>query len=144
MAELGSFDLETVLREQLKDKLAPGVCMHLADERYWLTPLHDVVDLLNRERIDQREFRDEVRDCDDFALILHARMVESQQINTKRKLPHAFGQVWGMAGGQFGHAINIMVNSDGAVRFIEPQFAPDESVMTVAECDLTAIWMIRI
>lgn len=143
MPESNAFDLETTLREQLKDHMAPGCCLHIADREFWWTPLHDVVDLLNRERIDKLEFHDEKRDCDDFALLLHAAMVRSQRGNPGRRLPHAFGQVWGMQDGVDAHAINIMVNSDGAVRFIEPQARPDEAVKTVAESGLTHIWMIR-
>lgn len=140
---LDAFAVETELRDQLRGLLAPGVCLHLADSSYWLTPLKDVVDLLKRERIDRRTYRPEVRDCDDFALVLHARMVESQQGNPKRDQPHCFGQVWGMVGSDYAHAINIMLNSDGAVRFVEPQSAPADAVTTATSPPLSSIYMIR-
>jgi hypothetical protein len=142
---LTSFDVETQLREQLKGRLSrfPPVQFHLADEEYWLTPLKDVTDLLERERVDLLEYRGDVHDCDDFAHVLATRMIESQWQNRKRLHPHCFGEVWGVAPGG-GHAINIMINDDGAVRFVEPQAEADRAVMTVDECDLTEIWMIRI
>jgi len=146
---LGDFDLETALRKQLDGKLrctAGDECrIYLADEHYWLTPLKDVVDHIVRSKIYDINYRDEVMDCDDFATLLEARFIESQWINQKRQLPHAFGVVWGIAPGG-GHAINIMLNSDGAVRFVEPQLPADAdgAIMTVDTCDLSDIWMIRI
>lgn len=144
---LSDFDLETVLRTQLDGKLRTTMgdeCqLHLADERYWLTPLKDVMDHIERSKVFELSYSDEVFDCDDFATLLHARMIESHWINGKRMLPHAFGEVWGVTP-EGGHAINIMVNSDGAVRFVEPQATLDECVMTVDECPLFDIWMIKI
>lgn len=139
-----AFSVETELREQLRGRLAPDARIYLADEYYWLTPLHDVINLLVRERLDKLVYRPRVRDCDDYALVLHARMVESQRGNQKRNEPHCFGQVWGMVGATYGHAINIMINSDGAVRFVEPQNSPSKAVFVVDDCPLTSIWWIRI
>jgi len=138
---LNSFDVETVLRTQLKDKLGLASQIHLADEEYWLTPLHDVIDLIEREKIFNLAYRDDVHDCDDFAHNLADAMIRSQWKNQKRLKPHAFGEVWGLVP-EGGHAINIMINDDGAVRFVEPQ--RDNGIMTVAECDMSEIWMIRI
>jgi hypothetical protein len=142
-AILDSFDVETQLRDQLKGQLGMASQIHLADEKYWLPPLHDVTDLIEREGIFELAYRAEVNDCDDFAHMLADAMIRSQWQNQKRKLPHAFGEVWGRVPGG-GHAINIMVNEDGAVRFVEPQATLSNAVMTVAECDMDQIWMIRI
>jgi len=141
--EMDSFDLETQIRAQLRDRMGLASQVHIADERYWLTPLHDVTDLIKREKIFEMAYRAEVNDCDDFAHMLADAMIRSQWQNQKRKLPHAFGEVWGRVPGG-GHAINLMVNADGAVRFVEPQAGLPGGVMTVAECDMTEIWMIRI
>ena len=141
---LDAFAVETELREQLKELLSKGAQLYLPDETYWCPPLKDVTDLLARERIDLRDYRPEVRDCDDFALVLHAAMVESQQGNPARKYPHAFGQVWGMVGADYAHAINIVLCQDGGVRFIEPQMQPGFAVTTVVDCPLTSIFWIRL
>lgn len=144
---LESFDLETVLRTQLDGRLKTTMgdeCrIYLADEHYWLTPLHDVVDHIKRSKIYEIKYRSEIMDCDDFAQLLAAEFIKSQWINRKRATPHAFGQVWGEVPGG-GHAINIMVNEDGAVRFVEPQSEADDAIMTVEECELKNIWMILI
>ena len=141
-AELDSFGIETQLREQLKDRLGLASQIHLADEQYWLTPLHDVTDLIERECIYDLAYRDEVNDCDDFAHMLADAMIRSQWQNQKRQLPHAFGEVWGRVPAG-GHALNIMINSDGAVRFVEPQAELPGAVMTPAECDMSEIWMVK-
>ena len=143
---LNSFDVETQLRDKLKDRLSIASQLHLADEEYWLTPLKDVYDLIMREKIFEMAYRAEVNDCDDFAHMLHDAMIRSQWQNMKRLHPHCFGEVWGRSGREGGgHAINIMINEDGAVRFVEPQAHPDKGgIMTIEECDLTDIWMIRI
>lgn len=143
---LSAFDLETALRDQLEGRLSTTLgdeCrILLADESYWLTPIKDVVDHLERSKIYEISYESEILDCDDFAILLAAEFIKSQWINRRRKTPHAFGQVWGVTP-EGGHAINIMVNQDGAVRFVEPQAEPSDSIMTVEECDLTDIRMIR-
>lgn len=144
---LESFDLETTLRTQLDGRLSTTMgdeCrIYLADERYWLTPLHDVVDHIKRSKIHDIAYKSEIMDCDDFAQLLAAEFIKSQWLNRKRMTPHAFGQVWGRVP-EGGHAINIMVNEDGAVRFVEPQAEAGRAVMTVEECGLHDIWMILI
>ncbi len=138
---VSAWDLETSLRSQLRGRFTVASQLHLADETYWATPLHDVADLIKREKIYDLAYRDEVHDCDDFAHNLSDAMIRSQWKNMKRRRPHAFGEIWGRTPGG-GHAINIMCNSDGAIRLVEPQRNP--GIMTVDECDLSEIWMIRI
>lgn len=137
---VSAWDLETAIREQLQGRVVAASQIHIADEPYWATPLHDVADLIAREKIYELTYMDEVFDCDDFAHHLHNKMIMSCWKNRKRRRPHAFGEVWGRVPGG-GHAINIMLNSDGAIRFIEPQLNP--GIMTVDECEMDQIWMIR-
>ena len=136
-----AWDLETALRIQLKGRFTLGSQMHLADETYWANPLHDVVDLIEREKVYDLTYQEDVWDCDDFAHHLHDLMNMSCWKNQKRRKPHAFGEIWGRTP-QGGHAINIMLNSDGAIRLVEPQLDP--GIMTPRECGISEIWMIRI
>lgn len=138
---VSAWDLETTLRAQLRGRFTIASQLHLADEEYWATPLHDVVDLIEREKVYDLSYREEVFDCDNFAHTLSDRMNLSSLKNRPRYKQHAFGEVWGVVPGG-AHAICIMLNSDGAVRFVEPQLNP--GIMTAAECEISEIWMIRI
>ena len=144
MAEISAFDLETQLRDQLGDRLAKDANIYLADSKYYLTPLADMVRLIKSERLDKVVYREEVMDCDDFAVLMYAAAKRSSFKNQKRRLPHTVGLVWGIADGEGAHALNIMMNNDGAIRIVEPQAEPDESVMTVKDSGITGIWMIMI
>ena len=138
---VSAWDLETALRDQLKGRFRVASQLHMADKEYWATPLHDVVDLIKREKIYDLAYLDEVHDCDDFAHNLSDAMIRSCWKNRRRVRPHAFGEIWGRVPGG-GHAINVMLNSDGAVRLVEPQ--RNTGIMTPDECDISEIWMIRI
>lgn len=131
------------IRRQLKRRLTPKACFHMVDESYWLTPFNEVVSIIKREKVYERQYRPRIRDCDDFAAILYVRMIESQQNNSVRNEPHAFGEVHGILPSGERHAMNIMLNSDGVVRIVEPQEPPATAIKTIAESGLTDIWFIR-
>ena len=141
------WDLETTIRKQLEDRLSRTLGdefrLYLGDENFWLTPLHDVVDLMNRQQRWKLQYKPNTFDCDKFASVLRADMCLSTFGNPKREFHHAFGEVWGIVPGG-AHAINVMVNSDGALRFVEPQLPPAEAIKPVDEYDLRGIWFMRI
>lgn len=133
--------VESILRKQLKGRLSPTFAVYTGDEKYVLAPVKSILAIVRREKVYKRTYRDDRYDCDNFAMSLHARVMESE--TPRRKHEFAFGQVWGMEDGLFAHAVNIMVNADGQVRFLEPQVSPDQAIKTVSEYPMNGIWYVH-
>ena len=117
------------LSRQLKS-IWPSMQVILADREYWLPAENKVKKLVWDSYIDQYKYEIESFDCDDYALVLHAfvvqeryRLAKAKKISKDEWLPWAFGEAWGTRfdGVDTDHAINICVTSDKGVILIEPQ-----------------------
>jgi hypothetical protein len=100
----------------------------MPDEFYWLPKKKEVRKYLKESAFEKYKWQRSIFDCDDFALVLHAYIVEERyknlnKIPEKERFAWAFGQVWGVrfAGKDLEHAINICVTRDKGVQLIEPQ-----------------------
>jgi len=103
---------------------------YLGDSNYWLPSLREVEDLLLKSWVDQYKWMNEIFDCDDFALIVHAWVVQErykrrQEEGEKEELkyPWAFGEAWGskLKGEYTSHAINVVITRDKGIYLAEPQ-----------------------
>ena len=114
----------------LVDGLPGPTNLAIPDNTYWLPSKRDLEWLVVDTFMEKYRYKAEVFDCDDFALVLHAFVVQNRYIEIEqRKLskdewfPWAFGQVWGtkFRGKPTGHAINICLTRDEGVILLEPQ-----------------------
>ncbi|UCE60677.1 MAG: lectin MOA-related protein [Phycisphaerales bacterium] len=108
-----------IVATRLGRKLALNFGMYVADGKYFCTPLSEARDIIRRSAVDRKRWVSERFDCDDFAHVLKAHFAEAAYKNGNRRASHCFGIVWGSLPGP--HAINWMINSDGVLRFVEPQ-----------------------
>lgn len=114
-----SADLRTLIAQQLGNKLASNLSLHLADNEYYCPPLANAKEIISNSEVDRNTWVEEKFDCDDFAHVLKAHFAEAAYQNGERRKPHCFGIVWGLL--PDNHAINWMVNDDLKLRFVEPQ-----------------------
>ena len=87
----------------------------LRDEAYELPSLEQVKEFLKRSKVNEYHFVDEVFDCDDFALQLHAEV--------KREFHWAFGEAFGdrFNGEEKLHNSNIFMADNYEIYLVEPQ-----------------------
>jgi len=116
---LTSSDLRRKVTLALSGKLRHDFNFHIPDSEYYLTPMEDVKRLVERDKIDRREYASEVGDCDDFAFLLKAAFIRHAWDEGKRRAPHSVGIIWGML--PHGHAINWVLTRQEGLYFIEPQ-----------------------
>jgi hypothetical protein len=123
------FDLIDELKKHW-GKLTEKNDIMVADKYYWAPSYDSLQDLVWRTYIDRYKYIKDAYDCDDFALSLHAFVVQTRYEEIyKRKVPKeewypwAFGQIWGykFRGVKGMHAINICLTSDRGLVLIEPQ-----------------------
>jgi len=112
-------ELRRIIADQLGPKLNRSIGLYIADSEYFCTPEEDAREIIAQSTLDRKTWVEERFDCDDFAHVLKAHFAEAAYKDGKRRAAHCFGVVWGMLPGP--HAINWMVNSDGVLRFVEPQ-----------------------
>ena len=102
----------------------------IPDNTYWLPTKRDLEWRVVDTFMDQYRYKAESFDCDDFALVLHAFVVQERYVQIERRelskdewFPWAFGQVWGtrFRGQPMGHAINVCLTSDDGIILLEPQ-----------------------
>ena len=93
-------------------------CLQIADAYYVLPTRNELEKLLFDSSITSKQYKKEVRDCDDFALLLHADVILSRYCE---ELPWAFGQIWYQDKKIGGHAINLCITYDNGMLLIEPQ-----------------------
>ena len=101
-----------------------------SDDTYWMPTFRDLEWLMVDTYFNEYGYVGELFDCDDFALCLHAFVVQERykqmmekKLSKEERLPWSFGQAWmrkyrGIVG---GHAINICITRDKRIIFIEPQ-----------------------
>jgi len=106
----------------LVDGLPGSTNIAMPDTEYWCPTLKELEELINKCPVDQYKAKRGILDCDDYALLLHAWIIQ-ETYNLGYELPWALGEVWGtmFKGRQTGHAINACITSDAGLVFIEPQ-----------------------
>lgn len=92
----------------------------MVDEKYILPSFNDLLGMVSRSKVKNNKYKGESFDCDDFALLFHAYIIEQ---NIKKDSPLAIGQFLGskVRGKKIYHAVNIAITSDKGVILIEPQ-----------------------
>ncbi len=114
-----SNEVRQLVAKQLGNKLSRNFGLYVADSQYYCTPLTDSEEIIRASAVDRKTWVRDRFDCDDFAHVLKAHFAEAAYKDGTRRASHCFGIVWGSLPGP--HAINWMINSDGKLRFIEPQ-----------------------
>ena len=99
----------TTLKHVLMDRF-PHADIFLSDTVYRLCDTADMEEFLAEDRTDVYKYRKESYDCDDFAYRLMG------QLSVPGWADLAFGIVW-----TDQHALNVFVDEDKEVWFIEPQ-----------------------
>ena len=99
------------------------------DRRLTLVPFSEIKDLLQNSAIRNEIFKEELFDCDDFALVTNA-MVKLETAKLKLKYPWAFGEAAMIQTDLIIHNQNILITDDLRVKLYEPQtgefFEPGE------------------
>jgi len=116
---LSNSEVREKITNQLQGKLIGLAALKLPDTIYYCPTLEYTKEILSRSIADTREYVAEWGDCDDFAIMLKADFILDAYRDGKRRAPHCMGAVWGLLPGP--HALNWVINSDGVLRFIEPQ-----------------------
>lgn len=99
--------------------LMPNVDIFCADKEYFLPSRKFLWNELFKEYIDDYKYTLDIFDCDDFAIILHAWLIQKGYAD---KWPHpmCYGEIWGRYYNG-GHAINISILDTEEVVLIEAQ-----------------------
>jgi len=117
------------LRQMLSDQCPDVRFIWLTDREYILPQLSQVKQYLEQSKVIKMKFIDDIQDCDDFALQLHAEckrirgtMVELGQIPREEWKPWSVGECFGIKfkGVKKSHNLNIAACEEG-VYLIEPQ-----------------------
>ena len=114
----------------LVDGLPNPTNIAMPDGQYWLITKRELEWAVSDTFMERYRYKAEGMDCDDFAMILHAWVVQERYreivergAGTSTWFPWAFGQCWGsrFRGQDTGHAINICVTRDVGILLVEPQ-----------------------
>ena len=84
--------------------------IYLSDNNFWLCDISDIDRFLKQDKTNRNKYREEVYDCDDFAKRLYGQFAIPEWSHL------AFGLIWTAK-----HAMNICVDTNGDVWYIEPQ-----------------------
>lgn len=112
-------ELYSIIRNKLKDKFKPNTYLYLIDSNYYLPSKEYVKEVLDVDKTDTRKYRAQTYDCDDFAFILNSTFIELTYKDEVRRAPFSFGVTMGEL--PMHHAINIFVDDQKEVYFVEPQ-----------------------
>lgn len=111
---------------QVQVALAAGLpgspAIWLPDPEYQIPTRAEVEELLNNTWFDQYAYRPAIRDCDKYALLLHA-FVAQERARLGERLAWAFGEAWYrlVDDPEQGHALNLVITADQGVFCVEPQ-----------------------
>ena len=72
-------------------------------------------EIVNDSKIDHETYISEKFDCDDFAHLLKAAFIRDAYTNGHRRLPYAFGILWG---NKPAHAMNFALTTNGSENYI--------------------------
>lgn len=104
------------------------LCLWPADSAYVMPTEKELKELLSLSTIESYDYVKDIQDCDDYALRLHAYVIEDRYKAFKEGrivegLRHslAFGQIWYKDLRIGYHAVNICITCDKGVLLIEPQ-----------------------
>ena len=117
------------VREMLMDLWPQLRHIWIFDRRLTLIPFLKAKEILDESTIRNEIFKNEVFDCDDFALVTNA-MVKLETAKLKLKYPWAFGEAAMIQTDLTIHNQNILITEDLRVKLYEPQtgefFEPGE------------------
>ena len=117
----------TEIKTNLKEVFPNLYDIWITDQEYSVLNLEVLKAVLKDVSIKDMRYKNNIWDCDNFALLLHA-MVQKYQYDLlelclpKKHLSWAFGEAMGLKyqGVSKNHAVNICMTEQGLV-FIEPQ-----------------------
>jgi hypothetical protein len=131
--KVSSAKLERLIRKAIK-KYSYFCRIYMSDDQYYCPSEAVAKRIMDEARTAQREYMEEIFDCDDFAHLLKSAFIENVYDSGSRSVPYAVGVISGYE--PYHHAMNMVVTSDGsdyAVKIIEPQEAklynPKKSVL---------------
>ena len=87
--------------------------IYISDKRFDLVSNKDMQAFLAFDKTDEKEWKEEIWDCDNFSLQFAA---SAQRYFAQRNINAAIGIIWTK-----NHAFNLSVNPDFMVRLWEPQ-----------------------
>ena len=102
---------------QLKGRLNSLPSLSLSDKRYYVIPWEKWLTLIKVDWTDERKYKTDNFDCDNFAFAFSARMSTVYGINTAGV---AYGKMVYKDGKTIGHAFNLIVATD-KIMVYEPQ-----------------------
>lgn len=92
----------------------PSADIRLSDPSYKLVYLTQLQKFLRRNGTSERTYKAVSNDCDDFAFVLMGDV-------TRWDPDLAFGIVWAYSLAGVYHAMNILIDLEKEIRFVEPQ-----------------------
>ena len=126
-------EVQETVTQQLGDLISDQASIRFGDNHYYLPTSDEIEFILLESKLERKQFMQERFDCDDFAFILKgeisAHAYKAEQLTC--------GVCAGIAWGYFKwnkrgyHAVNWYLDSDGSLKFIEPQW---DVVFTVDQC----------
>ena len=90
------------------------------DRRLTLVTFSKAKEILQKSAIHNEIFKDELFDCDDFALVINAR-IKMETAKLKLKYPWAFGEAAMIQADLIIHNQNILITDNLCVKLYEPQ-----------------------
>lgn len=112
--------VEKILRKQFKGKLTLDCHIMTCDDKYYCPSIAEVNKIL-LENPDLNWYSDSTYDCDDFARQLQAAVSQYAYFKGVRKNPYCIGRIHGDITSDTPHAINLFIDNNLQVFFIEPQ-----------------------
>ena len=100
--------------------------VYLSSDMYMMPTKEEVRQLLTDSHIEKFKYIDDMFQCSQYALLLHAYEIEERYkefINNQVSIayPRAFGQIWYEDPQRGTHAKNLCIVRNKGVQFIEPQ-----------------------
>lgn len=112
-------EVRAILKEALRDKIRPHTLIILSDKAYTTIDEESVSKVFKRARLDEKQYRPEVLDCENFAMEMLVQINDFGYGNWKLNYGYAFGIVYGDI--PTPHAINWFITPEKKLLFIEPQ-----------------------
>ena len=121
---------EQQAQELFKDQCPNSQFVWLTDKHYILPSFEEVEVFVKSSDISKRVFIERIQECDEFALLLHAkakgdrgRLAQEGKIPSDQWYSWLFGEAFAImaAGRRALHNLNICMCEDEKARMIEPQ-----------------------
>jgi len=100
------------------------------DKYFWVPFLAEVKAVVELTHVERMRFMENINDCDDYALQLHAQVnlyradqARDMAIPSDEHFPWPFGEAFGIKfqGEEYQHSCNVVYTKDEGFQFIEPQ-----------------------